>query len=234
MGESIFNKINRKLRTSLSIPNLLFSKLVCMLRSHYYSRKIDSGGGKILVTQPFINFKLDKHPTSHLKIVGKFRIKPHIGGNSPVVLEMGKNSKCEINGDFIVGQGVRIHLSTGAILTIGGKEKESDSGITADTLLMVNKKLVIGKDFLCSWNVYITDSDWHTIDGKEHQQDVIIGDHVWVANNNNILKGTVVGNNCIIGSCSKLGNVTFGDNLLIGGTPAKVLKNNVLWNRDIN
>ena len=118
-------------------------------------------------------------------------------------------------------------------LTIGGKKFESASGITGNTLIMVEKKIEIGYDFICAWDVFISDSDWHSIENNHHQKDIKIGDHVWIANNTNILKGTVIGNNCVVSSCSKISNKVYGDNLLIGGIPAIVLKENISWKRDI-
>jgi acetyltransferase-like isoleucine patch superfamily enzyme len=226
----IFKKV---LKIFFLHPWILPSSLICKIRSIYYSFKIDSGGGKIIITEPFINFKIFKHRTSELIIRGRFRVKPHIGGNSPVVIEMEMNSKLEINGDFTVGQGVRFFLASNSTLTIGGKYKESESGMTSDTLVMVYKNVEIGKDFLCAWNIFISDSDWHKIAGQNHQADVVIGDHVWIANSNNILKGTIIGKNCIVASNSKTINKVFPDNVLIGGIPPKILKWNIEWNQDI-
>lgn len=222
------------LKSPFNIPWILLKKSICKIRSVYYSGKIDSGGGRITITEPFIRFKIQKHKTSKLLIKGNFRIIPHIGGNSTIQITLSANSKLQIDNDFLIGHGVRIFLGPNSTLQIGGKDKESDSGITSDTLIMVYKNIVIGKDFLCAWNNFISDSDWHQINGQNHHADVIIGDHVWIANNNNILKGSNIGNNCIIASNSKLVNVVFPDNVLIGGIPPKILKTHAGWNRDIN
>ena len=147
---------------------------------------------------------------------------------------MGKDSKLIVNGDFVIGHGVRIMLSNNAELSFGGKEVESDSGITSDTLIMVSKKIQIGKDFICAWNNFISDSDWHSIEGKSHQKDVIIGNHVWIANSCNILKGSSIGNNCIIASNTKITNKYFPNDTLIAGVPSKAIKQGIKWSRDIN
>ena len=233
MKDFIKKAIRRLFHSPLSIPYLILSKIICTIRSIYYTQKIDGGNGKIIITKPFISFKIKKHKTSILFIKGHFRIIPHLYGNSPIVISMGMNSIFQVNGDFLVGQGVRFSLESNSSLTIGGKDRESDSGITAECLVMVSKKIEIGKDFLCAWNVFITDSDWHQVGNQNHQADVIIGDHVWVANNNNILKGSNIGNNCIIASNSKIINKVFPDNVLIGGIPPQILKTNTEWKRDI-
>lgn len=225
--------INKIFSSPLTIPYLIIKILICKARSIYYTSKIDGGGGKIIITEPFIRFKIQKDKTSELFIKGNLSVIPHVGGNNPVIIEMSVNSKFRINGDFMIGQGVRFCLVPNSTLTIGGKDKESASGITADTLIMVSKNIQIGKDFLCAWNIFITDSDWHSIEGKSHQADVIIGDHVWVANNCSILKGSIISENCIVASHSKVTNKEYPKNSMLAGIPAREVKTDICWNRDI-
>jgi len=215
-------------------PFAIFKILICKIRSYSYSRMIDEGGGKIIVTEPFLSIRIIKGNNSKLIINGKLRIVPHINGTSPVRILLGANSTLKICDDFIIGQGVRISLNAGASLSFGGRKNESASGITADTLIMVYSKIDIGKDFVCAWNVFISDSDWHSIEGQKHYQNVTIGNHVWIANSCSILKGTLIGNNCIIASHSKLIHTKYPDNVLLGGVPAKILKENINWKRDLS
>jgi acetyltransferase-like isoleucine patch superfamily enzyme len=87
--------------------------------------------------------------------------------------------------------GVRIDVSESAMLKIGGRDLESESGITCNSYIFAYNKIEIGKDFLCGSNVFVTDCNWHYIeyDGKPlFQDDVSIGDHVWSGNNRTILK----------------------------------------------
>lgn len=229
----IFGVLNRFIKSPLSFIKFLLKRMICSVRSKYYSLRIDEGGGKIVFTEPFMKFKIRKHKTAKLHVKGNLRITPHVGGEGQSVIYMGENTNFQINGDFAIGQSVRFFLSNNSTLTIGGKSKESGSGITADTLVMVSKKITIGKDFLCAWNVFISDSDWHTIDGQNHQSDVIIGDHVWIANNSSVLKGSVIRGNSIVASHSKVINKEFPESVMIAGTPAKIVKTSVNWSRDI-
>ncbi|MDO7171370.1 acyltransferase [Mariniflexile sp. AS56] len=232
MKRKIIRLFKHIARDPLTFPLRFVISLICYSRSWYYSRNIDEGGGKIIITEPFINFKIKKDKTAYLYIKENLRIIPHIGGNSNSVISMGANSKLLIKGSFTIGHGVRFMLASNSTLDIGGKDKESDSGITSDTLIMVNKHIKIGKDFLCAWNVFISDSDWHSIKGQDHQANVIIGDHTWVANNSSILKGTILGDNSIVASFTKVINKQYPGNSMIAGTPAKVVKTGVDWNRD--
>ncbi|UBB91028.1 hypothetical protein J4771_06535 [Candidatus Kaistella beijingensis] len=53
---------------------------------------------------------------------------------------------------------------------------------------------------------------------------VIIGENVWIGNNVTILKNTEIGNNSIVAAGAVVGGV-FPENVIIGGVPAKIIKN---------
>lgn len=214
-------------------PGKTLSFMVCRIRSYWYSRKIDEGGGKIVLSDPWLRVKIEKEPGSKWIVKGKFRISSHIGGTAPVVISLRSNSLFQIDGDFIIGQGVRIAVYQNAELYFGGRKNESDSGITADTLIMVYRKIRIGYDFICSWNVFISDSDWHRIDNQKHNLDVEIGNKVWIANNCSILKGSKIADGSIVASHSKVINKDYPPEALLAGTPAKMIKTGVTWSRDI-
>jgi acetyltransferase-like isoleucine patch superfamily enzyme len=226
---TILNRIKRLLLNPLLILRFLKSKI----KSTYYSCYIDEGNGKFIIQDSSINIKINKGKGSKLIINGDVMITSHIGGNAPAVINLGINSILEIGGDFIIGNGVKLAVNDEAFLSFGGKDIESGSGITADSIIMCHKKIKIGKDFLCAWGVFITDSDWHSIGSQNHQSDVIIGNHVWIANNSSVLKGSIIGDNSIIASQSKVINKSYPPNSMLAGSPAKVVKSDVTWCRDI-
>lgn len=214
-------------------PLLIFRFLTGKIKSIYYSFYIDEGNGKIVMQDSSIIIKINKGKGSKLIINGDVMISSHIGGNAPIVINLGINSILEIAGDFIIGNGVRLAVNDGAVLYFGGKNIESGSGITADSIIMCYKRIKIGKDFLCAWGVFITDSDWHSIGCQNHQEDVIIGNHVWIANNSSVLKGSIIGDNSIVASQSKVVNKLYPPNSMLAGSPAKVVKSDISWCRDI-
>jgi acetyltransferase-like isoleucine patch superfamily enzyme len=215
------------------IPIIIFRRLICKMRSLYYSLYIDEGNGRIIITDPFIRVKIIKNKSAKLIIKGDVSINSHLGGNTPIGFFLDSNSILQIDGDFSIGHGVRLSLNKGATLYFGGKDLESGSGITSDTLIMAFKRIIIGKDFLCAWGIFISDSDWHTIGNQNHQADVIIGNHVWIANNSSVLKGSVIGDNSIIAGQSKVINKEYPPNSLLAGLPAKVVKTDINWSRDL-
>ena len=112
-----------------------------------------------------------------------------------------------------------------------------------------NSKIKIGNNvwfnnnaFLCSANyievgdftlvgqyVTIMDHEAHEIDPNKRRQigkigEVIIGKNVWIGNNVIILKNTIIGDNSIVAAGSIVSGY-FDSNIIIGGVPAKKIKN---------
>ena len=214
-------------------PYAVIKALICRVRSFFYSRYVYQGNGKIILTDPYLSVKIRKSDGARIILNGDLRIIPHVGGKSPVRIFFGQNSTLKIDGDLVIGQGVRLHINDNAYLYFGGKKFESDSGITADTLILVFKKVTIGYDFICAWNVFISDSDWHQIGNKDHHADVTIGDHVWIANNCSILKGASIGSNSIVASHSKITKREYPVNSMLAGAPAKIVDSDIKWSRDL-
>jgi hypothetical protein len=96
------------------------------------------------------------------------------------------------------------------------------------------KRVVVGDDCLFSEGITIRTSDHHSIvelDGFtqiNHPADVIIGRHVWVSPDVQIMRGVQLGTGAIIG----IGSIVTKDvppTELWAGVPAKCLKKNVSW-----
>lgn len=217
----------------LKIFNPSFWVKAC--RSLSLSRKVTQATYPIPIrlADPFLKVFIKKQPEAEFIVNGKLSIESYQGGNEPVVFTLGKGSKFIIDGDFIIGNGTRIILDAGAYLYIGGRKVESASGITERSRIMVKKKVLIGADCIIAWNVFITDCDWHSIKGKAHQADVLIGEHVWVSANSSILKGSKIEDGAIIGGHSVVMNQTIPAYCLAAGNPAKVLREGVFWQRDM-
>lgn len=170
---------------------------------------------------------------AQINLRGKLKIQPWFDGRAPVVIACGPGSKLTIDGDFEIGGGTRLYLAEGAELFIGGRRNESASGITECSTIMVRRHVSIGVDFLCAWNVFITDCDWHEVVGCAIQHDTVIGDHVWVASGASILKGTKIGDGSIIACGAVAQKITIPPNSLAGGVPCRVLATGRGWRRDM-
>lgn len=86
----------------------------------------------------------------------------------------------------------------------------------------------IGKDTLIGEGVTIMDHEAHGISPKFRRDmgeigEVKIGSSVWIGNNAIILKNTIIGDNTIVAAGAVVTG-KFPSNVIIGGVPAKVIK----------
>ena len=114
----------------------------------------------------------------------------------------------------------------GATIEIG--DNVGMSGVTIYAL----EKIQIGNDCLIGANVKIIDNDFHPVEpearlscdnSKIGHKPVYIGKNVFIGMNSIILKGTKIGDNCVIGAGSVL-HGEFPDNCIIAGNPAKIIR----------
>lgn len=87
-----------------------------------------------------------------------------------------------------------------------------------------------GKNVLVGTGVSVFDSDFHEVDpakrcsGTPKAGKVVIGDNVWIGERVTILKGTVIGENSVAAAGAVVSGI-FPKNVVIGGVPAKVIRN---------
>ena len=83
----------------------------------------------------------------------------------------------------------------------------------------------IGDNCVMASGVNIIDSNAHQLHssdrtaGRDNPKGIIIGNNVWIGLNAVVLKGTVIGNNCV-GAAGSITKGTFPDNTIIQGNPA--------------
>ena len=144
----------------------------------------------------------------------------------PSNLFLGMQSQIKIGHSVSIGPGVNIIVKDKAELSIG-----SNTYFTSDMHLEVVKKVEIGESCAISWVVTIIDDNHHRVvpgSSLQHLSHVKIGDHVWIGCNVTILTGTEIGKNSIVAAGSVVKGV-FPDHVIIGGNPAKIIKQGVNW-----
>lgn len=98
-------------------------------------------------------------------------------------------------------------------------------------------KLILGEDCMLSSNIRMATTDSHSIidstTGKRTNPaaDIIIEPHVWIGYGASVNKGVTIGHNSVIAGHSVVTNSVFPNNCVIAGIPAKVVKENIDWNR---
>lgn len=175
--------------------------------------------------------RIKRASTAKIALRGILTFEKWGGVEELSTLSIGQDAQLFIDGDFIVGPGVHISVSREGTLKIGGRKFESGSGITCRSRIMVERSVSIGYDCIIAWGVYITDSDWHSIEGRQRFQPVKIGDHVWIAHDASVLKGAEIPSECIVAPKSAVTGKHAIEACLLAGSPAKVKRQNVTWTR---
>ncbi len=89
-------------------------------------------------------------------------------------------------------------------------------------------EVIIGKNCMLAPNVAIYTAT-HPIDpternsGVEYAKKIVIGDNCWIGGNSVICPGVTLGDNVVVGAGAVV-TKSFGDNVVIAGNPAKVIK----------
>jgi len=89
-------------------------------------------------------------------------------------------------------------------------------------------KIHIGDNCVIAANINIFDSNGHEliscnrVIGSDNPKPINIKNNVWIGMNAVILKGTTIGNNCVVAAGSVVKG-DFPDNTLIQGNPAKAV-----------
>ena len=97
-------------------------------------------------------------------------------------------------------------------------------------------KLTIGEDCMLSSNIRISTTDSHsiidTVSGKRTNPaaSITIEPHVWIGYNVSINKGVTIGKGSVVAGNSIVTKSCPSESV-VGGTPAKVLKEHTTWNR---
>lgn len=156
--------------------------------------------------------------------------------NRVVISVHGNNNRIRIGDNCKVGKGCRIYLfGDNCELLIG-----DGCTFSHDDELLVQedgRKITIGRDCMFSHHINIRTSDAHAVYeiGGERiniAKDVVIGNHVWVTANAIIQKGVTIHDGAVVATCSVV-TKDVPANCVVGGMPAKVVKEGIIWNRKI-
>lgn len=141
----------------------------------------------------------------------------------PSELKLGDNARLNVQGRFYLLTGFHLAVNDGAALTLGSGYINNDA--TIDCF----EAITIGHGVAISSGVTIRDSDNHAINGNAKvTAPIVIGDHVWIGLNATILKGVRIGNGAVVAAGAVV-TADVPENTLVGGVPAKVLKENITW-----
>lgn len=138
-----------------------------------------------------------------------------------------------IGGKLKIGKDC--HIRRGCRFDIGGEATASIGEgvmINCNTKIIIMHSLTIGNSSTISWDCQLLDYDFHKISYEGRKiidNEIKIGNHVWIGCGVKIYKGVVIPDGCIIASDSVVKGSFTVKNALIGGSPARILRENVEW-----
>lgn len=156
------------------------------------------------------------------------------GGSEGVVekkysyFSIARNATVVFKGKAGISKGSSIRVDDGT--PVLGKNFSTNK----NCFIACSKGICIGNDVTLGWNVNIRDNDGHriidqTTGNVSESQEVKIGNHVWLCSYTDVLKGSVIPDESVVAYRSLVTKAFDSPNVLIGGSPAKILKENVRW-----
>jgi hypothetical protein len=130
------------------------------------------------------------------------------------------------SGDFWIGRGCRFDIGPKATVLFGRGYANPNS------LFVIMESLAVGHGCAISWGCQFLDERFHDLDypGKAPKAGGIrIGNNVWIGSGCTILRGARIPDGCVVAAGAVVGRSFEGERLLIGGNPARVLRQNVTW-----
>ena len=138
-----------------------------------------------------------------------------------------------LKGENVFAMATQLLVWVNGKLTIG-----RHSSIGSFSKIVAFRSILLGNNFLASWECQIFDTDFHFIEHIETgviadaNGSIIVGDNVWLGSRVTVLKNTQLPDNCIV-ALGSLCNKDYATNSpagsLIGGVPAKLIKHGIRY-----
>jgi acetyltransferase-like isoleucine patch superfamily enzyme len=161
-------------------------------------------------------------------------------------LKLRFGRRLQLDGIAFVGPGVSLEIAPGATLRLGRwswighgckiRVHEGEVEIGAKTVLGQEctissfQHVSIGRECILADRVMLIDFDHGVVEVDRpvreqgiYKRDVRVGNNVWVGYGACFLRGTTVGDNCVVGTNSVI-TKDVPDNAVVAGVPARVLR----------
>lgn len=128
-------------------------------------------------------------------------------------------------------------LGNGFKLSVAGRVTFGPEFVlSAESQIVCEESITFGSGCLVSWDALIIDSDFHPIYSEDREPTpqrapIVLGDRVWIGARASLLKGVELGNDAIVAAGAIVTQPEPASNVLLGGSPARVLRTGVRWQR---
>jgi acetyltransferase-like isoleucine patch superfamily enzyme len=170
-----------------------------------------------------------------------------IGDNNQIIIGRGSvltNVRFRLRGSgHQIEFGENCRISRGAVvwfeddncsLQVGSKTTMVEVHIAVTE---PGSKVTIGAECMFANDIDLRTGDSHSVidintgERLNYPDNILIGQHVWIAPHTVILKGVSVGENSIVATGAVV-TKSFDSGVIIGGNPAKIIKTGVSWVRE--
>lgn len=173
------------------------------------------------------------------------RVRIRIEGNNNRI-EIGEKSRLANLDILIRGNGNKLRIGPGCAIAAGkikledeGSVVEIGAGTTIEEAYLgayEGVSIILGADCMLASAVGLRAGDMHSILDKatgkrlNPSQNIVLGDHVWLARGVTVLKGVTIGAGSVIGAQALVtDDIPAGS--LAAGSPARVLRSGITWDR---
>jgi acetyltransferase-like isoleucine patch superfamily enzyme len=181
-------------------------------------------------TSIFMNCKVD--------VVGNgnhVTIAEYCSFNNVTFLIRGDNNRIHISEGVRFKYGGSLHIEDqNCLIQIGGYSTFEQAHIAVTE---PGSQVLIGEDCMFAYDIDLRTGDSHSIidtntnERINYAKNISIEDHVWVGPHCSILKGVTIGKDSVVATRSVLTKSFLQEGVIIGGSPARILKENITWDR---
>lgn len=142
------------------------------------------------------------------------------------ILDVRQKGELIFDGNASIGGGARVYIK-GRLIIGDNFYLSLNSQLIAHELIKFEKNCTVG------WDVLVMDTDFHTVMNYNTNEvysmtkPILIGEHCWICNGSQLLKGTILPDDCIVGAMSLCNSCYETSHSLIAGIPAVVKKTNI-------
>ncbi len=218
--------ILRLFRIILSIPKTLYFNFRCFpIKLAIKLPVFVSSNVRLGSLKGNITVKNNKRFCVKIGLSGSRGISPNPKG----YFHCAKNGGIVFDGNVSIGLANSIRVENGTLFFGDGFSSNSNCFFSC------SEGISFGKNCLLGYNVNIRDADGHRIIINEKvsalKKKIVIEDHVWLCSYVDVLKGSYIRENSVVGYKALVSSEFEKGNVIIAGIPAKIIKTDINWQK---